>query len=46
MTWLASKTWSWSYELEEIRDHAQAERHLWTEAMACIGLALLRPWGC
>jgi hypothetical protein len=46
MTWFTHKAWAWSYQLEEARDSAQSKRHLWSEAMACIGLALLRRWGC
>lgn len=46
MNWLHRKSWTWAYHLEEIREQAQAERHLWRQALACIGLALLRPWGC
>lgn len=46
MNWITAKAWAWSYELEEMRDHAQAERHLLRQALACIGLALLSRWGC
>ncbi len=45
MTWLAQKAWAWSYALEERREHAQANRLLWSQAAACIGLAILRKWG-
>lgn len=46
MNWIANKAWCWAYQLEEMRDRAQAERHLWRQTFACVGLALLRPWGC
>jgi hypothetical protein len=45
MNWITAKAWTWAYSLEEVRDHAQAERHLWTQAAACIGLAVLRVFG-
>jgi hypothetical protein len=46
MSWLTTKTWAWTYTLEEQRLIAQDHRHYWTQAAACIGLAILRRWGC
>jgi hypothetical protein len=45
MTWFAKKVWAWSYALEEVRESAQANRQLWSQAVACVGLAILRKWG-
>jgi hypothetical protein len=45
MTWFAKKVWAWSYTLEEVRENAQANRLLWSQAAACVGLAILRKWG-
>lgn len=42
---IKTRLWLIQYNLEEMRDHAQAERHLWRQACACVGLALLRLWG-
>jgi hypothetical protein len=44
MTWLIYRLWVWSYSLESIRESAHEERKLWTQAAACIGLAILRLW--
>lgn len=46
MSWLTTKAWAWTYTLEEKRQLAQDYRRYWTQAAACIGLAILRRWGC
>ena len=46
MNWITHKAWCWAYRLEEVRERAQVDRHLWTQSLACIGLAILHMWGC
>jgi len=43
---LNRKAWAWSHCLEQRREVTHAAGHLWTQAAACIGLAILRSWGC
>lgn len=44
MKWISRGAWQWAYQLEEVREQAQADRQLIRQAFACIGLALLSPW--
>lgn len=46
MMWLHHRAWAWSCGLEKVRKRTHAQRHLCTKAAACIGLAILRRWGC
>lgn len=45
MSYLSHLAWCWSFTLEEARDRAHMQRHLWTQAAACVGLAVLRRLG-
>lgn len=38
---ISRRIWLWQYALEEKRHRHAALRHLWRQALCCIGLALL-----